>query len=77
MSDDRKTNTSSQSDMDEFESAKHKIKNQLNKSKEFSVEAQSMKEFKRETKEEKQMKILIEFDNELFANQMKLSNFQN
>jgi hypothetical protein len=34
-----------------------------------------MKEFKRETKEDKQMKLLIEIDNELYEKQMKLSNF--
>lgn len=34
-----------------------------------------MKEFKRETKEDKQMKLHIEIDNELYEKQMKLSNF--
>ena len=61
--------------MDAFELISHKNLIQLKKSKDFSNDALNMKEFKRETKEDKQIRMLREFDINNLENHMKLSNF--
>jgi hypothetical protein len=70
------SSSSTASELDEYEQVRRKIQDQLKRSKTFSSEAVHMKEFRKETKEEKKLKLLADFDNDNEERHLKIQNFK-